>query len=313
MIDLNEINEDNKHYIDSNIKENASDSLEFCDKSLAKTIIKNVIEGKYDKARRIVKIHKNNQSLDFKSACAILECVENNFNAGRKLYTECLADSQLYTKSMLSLARLDIQTHNYDKAREKLIKIISGDYLKEEALIELIILNIFEKKYKEAKTLLKYFSTDLQIKKRIKNNYQFLNIYLKILQNELKPLETKYNLNMSYICNRLFNSSDKLLLNHINKHYGKTNGKDNGYFFDNIDCKKLLIDAKERIQDMNGNHFTIADTYKYRLEDPIGIIGNEVTYDLCVTTIIGTKDIITMYPVALSDEFDKEGFTYNKK
>ena len=52
--------------------------------------------------------------------------------------------------------------------------------------------------------------------------------------------------------------------------------------------------------------------YRFRLDTPIGYKGDEITNDLCVVTMIGTKDIITMYTVQLSSEFDEEGFAHDK-
>lgn len=63
---------------------------------------------------------------------------------------------------------------------------------------------------------------------------------------------------------------------------------------------------------MNANHFEISDNYRFRLNSPIGFKGDYITHDLCVVTLLGTKDVITMYPVLLSDEFDKEGVSKSK-
>lgn len=64
---------------------------------------------------------------------------------------------------------------------------------------------------------------------------------------------------------------------------------------------------------MNSNHFEVSDMYRFRLDTPIGFKGDDITSDLCVVTMIGTKDILTMYPVLLSDEFDKEGMSESKE
>lgn len=53
--------------------------------------------------------------------------------------------------------------------------------------------------------------------------------------------------------------------------------------------------------------------YRFKLDSPTWYKGNIITSDLCVVTMIGTKDIITMYPVSLSDEFDKERFSTSEQ
>ena len=64
---------------------------------------------------------------------------------------------------------------------------------------------------------------------------------------------------------------------------------------------------------MNGNHFELTDMYRFKLDTPIGYKGELITNDLCVVTILGTKDIITMYPVSLSNEFDNEKFSTSEQ
>ena len=64
---------------------------------------------------------------------------------------------------------------------------------------------------------------------------------------------------------------------------------------------------------MNANHFELSDMYRFKLDHPIGFVGDDITSDLCVVTLIGTKNIVTMYPVLLSNQFDKEGMSFSKE
>lgn len=102
-------------------------------------------------------------------------------------------------------------------------------------------------------------------------------------------------------------------MSHIKKHKNQSEKATNGCFFKYTDIRELLLDAREKIENMNGNHFEVLDMYRFKLDTPIGYKGELITSDLCVVTIIGTKDIITMYPVTLSDEFDKEGLSTSEK
>lgn len=111
---------------------------------------------------------------------------------------------------------------------------------------------------------------------------------------------------------RLLDKSDAPLLKHLSKHFDQTQKDNNGCFLESLDLKKLLQDAREKITTINGNHFEITDMYRFRLDEPIGFKHNELTNDLCVVTMIGTQDIVTMYPVLLSSEFDREGFSQDK-
>lgn len=125
--------------------------------------------------------------------------------------------------------------------------------------------------------------------------------------------DNNFNQVNEYALYRLFDRSDKTLLRHIDRHKNQSEKSGNGCFFEHTDTRKLLHDARDIIQNMNANHFEVSDMYRFRLDTPIGFKGNETTSDLCVVTLIGTKDIITMYPVSLSDEFDKEGLSKSKE
>jgi len=71
--------------------------------------------------------------------------------------------------------------------------------------------------------------------------------------------------------------------------------------------------VREKIQEFNPSYFECSEMYRFRLDKKIGYIGHEVTKDICVVTNLGTKNIITMYPIQLSNEFDNEGFTINEE
>jgi len=112
---------------------------------------------------------------------------------------------------------------------------------------------------------------------------------------------------------RLFNHSDKVLMNHIRRHCNQKLRNTVACFLPHIDIKKLLYEARDRIEDMNANHFEFSDMYRFRLDSLIGYKGDLDTSDLCVATLIDTKDIITMYPVLLSEEFDIEGLATSEE
>ncbi len=49
-----------------------------------------------------------------------------------------------------------------------------------------------------------------------------------------------------------------------------------------------------------------------KMDRPIGYHNNELTNAICVETILGTDVITSMYPILVSDEFDKEGNNTNE-
>lgn len=269
-------------------------------------------EGKYAKARMLLNANKDNHSLKLKKIYGLLENIENNFKTAKKYYNECLLEPKLQNKALLSIAKLYIQTGDNEIAKKMLETLQLNPNYEIQAIISLICLNILEQDYQEAKRLLQ----EIDVKKltpKVSQHYKFLTMYIKYFNGELKIVPSNLSQLNDYMIYRLFDNSDELLLKHLKKHLNQKERNSNGCFLPNTDLKKLLNIAQETIKNLNPNHFENSDMYRFRLDNPIGYKEKDLTKDLCVVTIIGTKDILTMYPVSLSDEFDKEGFSTNKE
>lgn len=284
----------------------------FKDDSLSKLVQINIKEGKYSQAREILELNKDSSSLKLKQTYGLLENVENNFHQSMKYYYECMIDPYTQYRSLLAIARLHIQMGNYEIAKKMLetLKFNSKFYF--QAILELVIINIYEHKYHEAQEIMSELdesTMSMQLKKR----YQLIVMYINYFLGQLKKPDKEYDPNRDYMLYRLFDPSEETLINHIKKHCNQAEKNTNGCFFENINIEKLLHDSKEQIEDMNANHFGISDIYRFRFSTPIGYKGDLITNDLCVVTTIGTKDIITMYPILLSKEFDKEGLLMSKE
>ena len=284
---------------------------EFRDESLSKLIQIEIREGKYSKARKILNENKGLNSSSLMQVYGLLENVENNFEQSKRYYSMCMADSKMQYKSLLALAKLYIQSGDYEIATKMLetLQLNSDFYI--QATFGIASLCIYKHDFFEAKRLL----SDIDISRltpKLLHHYNVLSTYIKYYLGELKVSNNSKNLN-EYTLYRLFDKSDETLMRHIDRHKDQSERATNGCFFKYTDTKKLLCDARDIIQDMNANHFEVSDMYRFRLDTPIGFKGDEITSDLCAVTLIGTKDIITMYPVLLSDEFDKEGLSTSKE
>lgn len=288
-------------YIDPNFKDSA----------LSKLIHIDLKEGKFARARMLLQENGGAQSLLLKPMYGLLESAENNFEAGKKYYGECMVDPYMQWKVLLMLAKLYIQTGDYDIARKMLETVCSNAELVNDAIFELIYLNIFEKDYKEAIKKLNVMDPSKLSSSSLKN-YRVLDRYLKycmaIRKINIKSSEFEDDL----LC-CLLENDDEFLLNHIAKHLNQQERYTNGCFFEDIDLKKLLEHARDVIEFMNPNHFGNSDLYRFRLKEPIGFKEDEVTSDLCVATVLGTKKIITMYPISLSSEYDRECMSFSKE
>lgn len=215
-------------------------------------------------------------------------------------------------KSLIALAKLYIQTGNYDVASKMYQTLQLNPRFYIQSTIGLTCLSILEKRFYDAQQyMLKIDESKLNPSQT--QHYRFLNAYIKYFLGQLKVSDNIYNPEKDYAIYRLFDHSEETLLSHIEKHKNQSEKATNGCFFEYTDIRKLLLDAREIIENMNGNHFESSDMYRFKLDTPIGYKGELITSDLCVVTMIGTKDIITMYPVSLSDEFDKEGFSTSEQ
>ncbi len=280
-------------------------------KSLSKLIQIEIREGKYSKARQMLIENKDISGIGLKQIYGLLENIENNFEQSKKYYSECMIDPNTQYKSLLAIAKLNIQTGDYEVARKMYETLRLNPKFYIQSTIGLIALNIFEYNFFEAQKLINEINAS-KLTPKLNQHYRILDMYIKYFLGQLRISDNKFDPVKDYMIYRLFDHSEDILLNHIKKHCNQAAKETTGCFFQDINTQKLLHDARDRIQDMNANHFEASDMYRFKLDTPIGYKGNLITSDLCVVTIIGTKDIITMYPVSLSEEFDKEGMSTSK-
>ena len=280
--------------------------------SLAKLIQIEIREGKYAKARELLNNNQNLNNPILKQLYGLLENIENNFNQSKKYYNECMQNPNMQYKSLLALVKLYVQTGDYDIAEKMYQTLQLNPRFYIQSTIGLTCLNILKKRFYDAQQCLKKID-ESKLTPKIAQHYNILNAYVKYFLGQLKPSDNIYDPIKDYMIYRLFDNSEQTLLYHIKKHKNQSEKVTNGCFFKYTDLKKLLLDAKEKIKNMNGNHFEISDMYRFKLDTPIGYKGDLITNDLCVVTMIGTKDIITMYPVSLSSEFDNEGLSTSEQ
>lgn len=270
---------------------------------LVKIYIKN---GNYKKARELLGIlPKDNCSYHYNLLYGLLENIENNYERSLDYYSNCLNSSKKQIMALLTISKIYIQMGDYEIARKMLLTIQQDKIINLQATIGLICLDILLKKYNEAyRLLLKIDRRKLTMK--YEQHYHILKSYIEyMLGYENLVLKSKF-------INRLFSTDDENLIEHLKLHTNKNDRYTKGCFFEKIDFVKLLSLVRDRISSLNPNHFEISDMYRFRLDEPIGYKGDELTNDICVTTMLNTKNIFTIYPVKLSSEFDVEGMSVSK-
>lgn len=282
----------------------------FHNDSLMKLIYIETKEGKYLQARQMLR--ENSGSIEAKRGYGLLENIENNFEQSKKYYSECMSKPNFQYGSLLALSKLYIQTGDYEIAKKMLETLLLNPQFNIQALFGLAGLYMLERNFYEAQRIINEIDIS-KLTSKLKIHYRHNSYYIKYFLGQLRTSESKFASKDDYLLRRLFNHSDDFLLKHIDKHCDQKIRDTYGCFFTNTDTRELLYHAKEKIKEMNANHFEISDIYRFKLDKPIGYMGDLMTSDLCVVTILGTKDIITMYPVLLSDEFDKENLATSKE
>lgn len=296
-----------KHYFEISMNDPS-----FHEKSLAKLIQIDLKEGKYENARRTLVENSQINSSYLTYVYGLLENIENNFEQSKKYYGECMQFPEVQYKSLLGLAKIHVQMGDYDIAQKMYETLLLDKNHSIQASFGLIYLYMLKQDFISAQKILYQIDNSI-LSPKLSANYRIIDIYLKYFLGQLKQSDKTLETSTSYITYRLFDKSDETLIKHIDRHKNQNERFVNGCFFKYTDTLTLLKEARDIIQDMNANHFEISDMYRFRLDAPIGYKGEEMTCDICAVTMIGTKDIITMYPVKLSDDFDKEGFAKSEE
>lgn len=276
--------------------------------SLIKLLNIDLKEGKYNKVRNLLQEQGPNLTIEIKQIYGLLESIENNFESSKKYYSECMQVPSMQNKSLLALAKLYIQMGDYEIARNMLKTLQLNKNFYVQSTFNLVCLNILEHNYKEGKSLLENID-EQKLPPKLGKHYYILNEYLDYFLGQKVDLEK----DTYYLIGTLDRPNDKLLIKHIKRHFKQSNRYGNGCFLPDIDLEKLIALARDRISNMNANHFELSDMYRFRLDEVIGYKEDETTKDLCVVTRLGTKNIVTMYPVTLSREFDKEGMIFSEE
>lgn len=265
--------------------------------------------SKYDKARKLIESMEN-VNLDY--VFSMLERDEYNFNKYKMHIYNRLKETNLNISSLCGLGEYYFQIGEHDKAIKIFEYLTTSSYFRNYVLEKLAHVSMYEGDYSNAQKYfdkIRYSGTDPEELKK----YKTLELYIKYYLGKLKKSDIEVFESYNYLFKRLMNHSDKIILDHIKKHCGEANAYLGSYFYEDLDMLKLLTISQESIQKMNAIHSGFADKYRFKLSYPIGISDGNSTNDICVVTVLGTKDIITMYPISLSSEFDEEGISTSKE
>ncbi len=258
--------------------------------------------GNYKQAREILKKYGEESNL---LSWAKIEIVENNYQAS-KTYYEQISDKEEKQNVKFALARIEFQLGRYKQGREILESLRYDSKYTVQSIFEECYSYMMDQNYEKGYMILKSMRTN-NFKSDQAEDYKSMEFYFSYYLGKMSKQEIEDNLNQGYWIFRLLCDSDTALLKHISYH---TEGEKNAGlnpFINMLDLKTLLEEVRKRTSDLNPNHLYLMDQYRFKMDRPIGYVDGIPTNDICVSNILGTDRILTMYPVLLSDEFDREG------
>lgn len=296
-----------KYWFNISIKSNS-----YRMKSLKKLFSIELSQGRLDRARDLLDMAYNINNNDIHILNCMygeLENTEMNFQKSKVYYEKGITD--LYSKESISmeLARLNMQMGEFDLAqniftelegssRENILKAL---YL-EEAYLALLL-----KDYNKAEELLKRVDKNsLHMDK-----FGYDNTHMQILYG-LNRLENSEYID-TFLYDLLVKKDDTRLVGRLNEYKKHDNHIALCRFLDSINIEELLNFARNSIQNLNGRYYKNAEKYIIHSDEPIGRMDDELTNDLCVITLIGTKEIIKMNPIFVSNKFNSEGILQSEE
>ena len=191
--------------------------------------------------------------------------------------------------AMLELGRLYASNGNEELARKIFLEILTLEN-NEYAIKQLIYLDIKNNNLEEILDLLMKLS--IQDKE-----YYEIKTYVLYKLGKTEQIEAK-----NYYTQQLMNYDEYAALEHIKKHLDENENKRLHTVFDSsIDLQQLFEQAKEKIKVINPTAFTIVEKYIICFEETIGISEGEKVKTIEVVTIPHTKNIITMYPIKVTN------------
>lgn len=237
-----------------------------------------------------------------------LSVIEGDFYKARE-YFESLLNTTNITYGLLELGKLEILEGNYIQAQTCFYKILSikNDENKSCAIQEILNLNIKLGHYEEALVYLeKLINTDKSLDIREVEKYKFY------LEYNLKEINNKRKIN-GYFNNQLVEYSEVKAINYIGFNSNENKNVIHNIFNNDVEIKSLFNRMKDEIKQLEPVNFGIYDKYTIELENVIGSVRNIDTNLLCIVTICGTKNIISMFPVLNKNRLNNKKIIKSKE
>ncbi len=257
-------------------------------------------EGDYDSVRKLLKGYQEKEKTKYLRNLFFLEKNEMNFDRATKILEQIMQCSEESKQAYAIQQLIHIKKTVGDlKTAETLSKILlEYKNFAYQAYLELFGINLTKKDFDELRNLLeKAKKLNLSCKEQEK-----IMTIKNIIENSAE----------FYKDNRYFETTDKSLYQHLKKHIEGNTKDGKPCFLKYINLPYLIEQIKEKMQNINPLILDIDYHYIIPMDSVIGKRENQFTKVVRTCHTAGNSNIVTMYPVFVSSEFNQEGYLTNK-
>lgn len=233
---------------------------------------------------------------------ATVDYSEFNFHSSLQKFKEVFNKGIDQRNALFKIANLYANFGYLDVARTIYESLVMQD-LNVRSSKAIISLDLLEKDYEHARKVLESI------------RYNILPKYYEDFLLFIDYFSGKRTCNSSiYLSNLLFDSSDKKLVQHIERHKEKRS-KGIECFDKDLNVKELVMNVRGLLKRYNSVYDLNALTSKFvfPLDKDISDLKFNRLSGLQVNVLIGSDEIITMFPMNLSSEFNREGLLENQE
>ena len=274
--------------------------------ALSKLIYVYINTGRYAHARRLLNDTTCKNFPSLYQLRGLLDEYECNYHSSLENYNRSRLDISHGRYSMLGIANVNRQLGNYETARTMYEFLMCSPTNYFDGVENLVSLYVGMEKYDEAYRILLEVSQK-QMPKEIWERFISLIYFVEQKLGVKNPIMTEDRVKKHYTGLRLLRPScDKELINHIMKHVEHKKNDVTGVFYEETNFRPILVDVRKKLGTENPTFYNQFQSNIFLMDYTVGKVEGVPTNALKVGTYINTDTILTMYPVLVSDEFDKE-------
>lgn len=278
-------------------------------KSLLQLISLDLKEGNFAHARMLINSHQEEYGNEnrFNVFKSYVEHDEYNFGRERNIILQNLCENN-YEFTNEKLADISVQFGRTDEAFRAYCELLENPKWFTKGIFKMTQLEILGGDYKAAYNFLSLLDFN-ELNFHQQCIYKDFLKYINFLKGKLKRKHINHLAN-NYKYSRLLEKGEDSLIKHVEKHKTRRPDHNDGCLLRDINIPDLVAEAKEIIGVINPVYNLSSDKYYINMGRTIGTLLEAEMNGLCVVTFPGSNIIITMYPVILSEDFNKEGYNH---